>query len=195
MPSTAFVRIRRGEEMNMRLLKTLFVTGALAVAFLNVNTRAERRQEPPSIAFGLARVTVGMTIERVEKNLAESGRHLEPLGDKHSWSVCINNIPMPDCDEGEVVFFDGHVAYAMFQLPVVRTADQLAKEIASAVENMDTNVCVVRNYSSHGTGGGTSGTIFDCGSKSFELMTSENLGDNEHYTNVNITIGAFPHAK
>jgi hypothetical protein len=68
----------------------------------------------------------------------------------------------------------------------------LAQEIAGAIENMTTKTCAVRNYSSHGTGGGFSQSIFDCGSKSFNVMTVETLGTNERYTHVEITIGAIP---
>lgn len=71
-------------------------------------------------------------------------------------------------------------------------AVELAQEIAGAVENMATKTCTLANYSSHGTGGGAFQTIFDCGSKSFNVMTVETLGTNERFTLVGITIGAIP---
>jgi hypothetical protein len=77
-------------------------------------------------------------------------------------------------------------------LPTARNAAELAQELAGAVENMQTKACVVRNYTSHGTGGGVSQTIFDCGSKSFDVMTVETLGTDERYSNVEITIGSIP---
>ena len=82
--------------------------------------------------------------------------------------------------------------YAAFQLPVAHNAVELAQEIAGAIENMATKSCTVANYSSHGTGGGFSQVIFNCGSKNFDVMTVETLGTNERYTFVEITIGAIP---
>jgi len=178
----------------MNLLKALAVTGAIA-AVLGLNMEAQRKQEPPSIEFGAAQVSLGMTVEQVEKNLAESARHIEFMTDKHTALVRINNAPVPSGDEGQVTFFDGRVAYAAFHFPDAHDADQLAQEIAGAVENMDAKVCAVSNYSSHGTGGVLSQTIFDCGSKSFNVMITETLGHKERYTHVEITIGAIPRSK
>jgi hypothetical protein len=133
-----------------------------------------------------------MTVEQVQKVLAESARHIEFMSDKHTALVRINNAPVPNGDEGQVTFFDGRVVYAAFHFPDAHAADHLAQEIAGAVESMDTKVCAVSNYSSHGTGGSLSETIFDCGSKSFNVMTTESLSHNERYTHVEITIGAIP---
>ena len=63
----------------------------------------------------------------------------------------------------------------MFLAPTPHNAKELAHEVAGAVETMDTKLCALRNYSSHGTGGGLSEAIFDCGSN----------------TNVEITIGVL----
>ncbi|HXM93142.1 MAG TPA: hypothetical protein VOA64_02635 [Candidatus Dormibacteraeota bacterium] len=178
----------------MSLLKASAVIGAIAV-FLGLNMEAQRKQERPSIDFGGAQVSLGMTLEEVEKNLAANARHIEFMTDKHTALVRINNAPVPSGDEGQVTFFDGHVAYAAFHFPDAHNADQLAQEIAGAVENVDTKVCTVSNYSSHGTGGALSQTIFDCGSKSFNVMTTEILGHNERYTHVEITIGAILRSK
>jgi hypothetical protein len=178
----------------MNLLKALAVIGAIP-AVLGLNMEAQRKQEPPSIEFGGAQVSLGMPLEQVEKALAERARHLEFMSDKHTALVRINNAPVPNGDEGQVTFFDGRAVYAAFHFPDARTADELAQEIAGAVENMTTKVCAVSNYSSHGTGGSLSQSIFDCGSKSFDVMTTEALGHNERYTHVEITIGAIPHAK
>jgi prepilin-type processing-associated H-X9-DG protein len=167
------------------------MTGVVAT-FLGLNVEAQRGQQPPSIGFGGAQVSLGMTVEQVEKNLAASARHIEFMSDKHTAVVRVNNAPVPSGDEGQVTFFDGHVAYAAFQFPATHDAVRLAQEIAGAVENMDAKVCAASNYSSHGTGGGFSQTIFDCGSKSFNVMTVETLGANERYTHVEITIGGIP---
>ena len=178
----------------MNLLRALVVIGAIA-AVLCLNMKAQRKQEHASIEFGGAQVSLGMTVEQVEKNLAENARHIEFATDKHTALVRINNAPGYSGHEGQVTFFDGRVAYAAFHFPDAHDADQLAQEIAGAVDNMDTKVCAASNYSSHGTGGSLSETIFDCGSKSFDVITTEALGHNERYTHVEITIGAIPHTK
>lgn len=175
----------------MRLLRALVVAGAVA-SLLGPNVEAQRRQQPPSIEFGGAHVSLGMTVEQVEKNLVESARHIEFMSDKHTALVRINNAPVPAGDEGQITFFDGRVVYAAFQFPWTHDAVELAQEIAGAVENMPTKTCTLANYSSHGTGGGFSQTIFDCGSKSFNVMTVETLGTNERDTYVEISIGAIP---
>jgi len=175
----------------MRMLRALVVSGMVAT-FLGLNSEGQRRQGSPSIEFGGAQVSLGMTVEQVEKNLAESARHVQFLIDKHTALVRVDNVSLPAGDEGQVTFFDGRVVYAAFQFPVARNADELAKEIAGAIENMATKTCTVANYSSHGTGGGFSQVIFDCGSKSFNVMTVESLGTDEHYTHVEITIGVIP---
>jgi hypothetical protein len=178
----------------MNLLKALVVMGAI-VAALGLSMEAEQKQEPVSIEFGGAQVSLGMTVEQVEKNLAESGRHIELLTDKHTALVRVNNAAGYSGHEGQVTFFDGRVAYAAFHFPDAHDADQLAREIAGAVDSMETKVCAASNYSSHGTGGSLSETMFDCGSKSFDVMTTETLGHNERYTHVEMTIGAVPHTK
>lgn len=179
----------------MTHVKTLAVIGAVAAALLGISNKAERKQEQPSIAFGTAEVSLGMIVEQVEKVLAESARHIELMSDKHTALVRINNVPAPKGHEGQVTFFDGRVVYAAFHFPDAEAADQLAQEIAGAVENMNAKDCAVSNYSSHGTGGSLSQTTFDCGSKSFEVITTEVLGNKQRYTHVEITIGAIPHTK
>jgi hypothetical protein len=175
----------------MRVLGALVMTGVV-VTFLGLNVEAQRRQQPPSIEFGGAQVSLGMTVEQVEKALAESARHIEFMTDKHTALVRVNNAPVPTGDEGQVTFFDGRVVYAAFQFPGTHDAVELAQEVAGAVENMATKTCALANYTSHGTGGEFSETIFDCGSKSFNVMTVETLGSNDRYTHVEITIGAIP---
>jgi hypothetical protein len=178
----------------MNPFKTLALTMAI-LAVLGFSREAQQRQESPFIEFGGAQIALGMTVEQVEKNLAESTRHFEFMTDKHTALVRINNAPASSVNEGQVTFFYGRVVYAAFHFPDADNADQLAQEIAGAVENMETKACTVSNYSSHGTGGGLSQTIFDCGPKSFDVMTTENLGRSERYTHVEITIGAIPRSK
>ncbi|MGC1417043.1 MAG: hypothetical protein WA817_17275 [Candidatus Acidiferrum sp.] len=178
----------------MNLPKSLALIGAIPIV-LAFNMEAQRKQEPPSIEFGGAQISLGMTVEQVQKNLAANARHIELMTDKHTALIRINNAPLPSGSEGQVTFFDGRVAYAAFHFPDAQDADQLAQEIAGAVENMDTEACAISNYSSHGTGGGLSQTIFDCSSKSFDVVTTEILGHSERYTHVEITIGTIPRSK
>ena len=90
----------------------------------------QRKQEPPSITFGGAQVSLGMTVELVEKNLAASTRHIEFLADKRTAVVRLNGASVPNGDEGQVTFADGHLVYAAFNFPVALNADQLAQELA-----------------------------------------------------------------
>ncbi|MGA7908310.1 MAG: hypothetical protein WCA16_12960 [Candidatus Sulfotelmatobacter sp.] len=63
-----------------RVLALVFVA---AVAALALSGEAQRKA--PSIAFGGAQVSLGMTPEQVEENLADASRHIEFLkGDKHT---------------------------------------------------------------------------------------------------------------
>src|SRR6266436_4082244 len=86
----ARARIHCAEASNMNLLKALAVMGAIVVA-LGLSMKAKQKQEPASIEFGGAQVSLGMTVGQVEKNLAEGGRHIELLTDKHTALVRINN--------------------------------------------------------------------------------------------------------
>jgi hypothetical protein len=71
----------------------------------------------------------------------------------------------------------------------VDSADELAQEIAGAVDNMETKTCETSNYSVHGTGGGFSQIISQCGSRRFNVMTVQVLGSPARTVNVNIEIG------
>ncbi len=130
-----------------------------------------------------------MTTEQVKTSLAESARHIEFMSDKQTALVCVNNTPC-DGGQGQVTFLDGRVVYAAFDFPTPRDANEMAQEIAGAVDEMDSKLCGVSNFSGHGTGGGYSQTSFNCGSKGFEVITAEPLGDNKRYApEIKITIG------
>lgn len=172
-------------------IPVLAALGAILVAVLGLATQGQR--SAPSIAFGNAWVSLGMTAEQVEKNLADSGRHIEFMKeDKRSALVLVNGSKPPD-DEGQVYFAGGRLVYAAFDFPGPRDAHELAQELAGAVEGMDSKECRVSNISGHGTGGGYSETRFDCGAKGFEVMTVESLGTNERYApELKITLGEIP---
>jgi hypothetical protein len=175
-------------------LVALIAPGAALILILGISTKAQHTG--PSLAFGTVGVSLGMTPEQVEKNLADAGRHIEFMKqDKHTALVRVNNPTEPYVDEGQVTFFDGRLVYAAFDFPAPRDAHELAQEIAGAVDGMDSKECRVSNFSGHGTGGGYSETRFDCGVKGFEVLTVEPLGTGERYTpQLKMTIGEIPHA-
>jgi hypothetical protein len=168
----------------MNLIKVLAL--ACVVALLAREESAQRKQEPPSIAFGMAKVSLGMTVEQVQESLSGAARHIQFLPDKKTSLVCRNG---DDDTEGQVTFSGGRAIYAQYQMPNVHSADELAQEIAGAVDNMETKTCEASNYSAHGTGGGFSQVIFECGSRRFNVMTSQILGSSTRTINVNIEIG------
>jgi hypothetical protein len=185
----------------MTMTRLLAVFGAVALT-AGLHADAQRKPEPPSIDFGGAQVLLGMTVEQVEKNLTQSARHIQFVPDTQTAIIRTNGA---NESEGQVNFDGGHVVYAAFDFPTPHNANELAQEIAGAVETMDTRftsptgqqakMCAVRNYSSHGAGGGFSEIIVDCGSKGFHVMTYEILGNSERHTSAEITIGVLADSK
>jgi hypothetical protein len=170
----------------MRLTKALAVAGAVALV-AGFSTDAQRQQEQPSITFGRARVSLGMTAEQVTARLAEAARHLKFMSDKQTALVYRDGVS--DDIDGQVTFAGGRVIYAAYQMPNVRDADELVQEIAGAVESMDTKTCTLLNYSAHGTGGGFSETSVQCGSQRFNVRATQVLGNRVRKTNVEIEMG------
>lgn len=169
-------------------IKTMaFISAVVLTAGMNGGLQPKQRQ--PSIAFGRTTISLGMTVEEVQKRLAESGRHLQFLDDKVTGLVQTSVEKTPDENEGQVTFSRGRAVFAQYQMPNVRTADDLAQEIAGAVDSMETKTCEASNYSAHGTGGGFSQTNFYCGSRRFNVMTSQVLGSSTRTISVNIEIG------
>jgi hypothetical protein len=171
----------------MSLIKNAVLICALAGATVAASGQ-QQKQEPPTIEFGTSRVSLGMTVQQVEESLAGNERQMQFLPDKVTALVYRNGAS--DDTEGQVTFAGGRAVYAAFQFPVTRDANELAQEIAGAVDSMETKVCETSNFSSHGTGGGHSDVVFDCGSKRFTVMTVEILGSSERHTHVEITIGS-----
>lgn len=161
---------------------------ALAVTFVAVIAVTQRTQEQPSINFGAARISLGMTVEEVDKRLADANQHLKFFPpDKETGLVYVNGTT--DDMEGQVTFSSGHTIYAAYQMPNAQDADELAQEIAGAVDSMETKTCVASNYSAHGTGGAFSQSTFECGSRRFNVMTTQILGSNVRNTSVEIEVG------
>jgi hypothetical protein len=169
----------------MTFSKPFTLVGALAL-LTGLNGAPQRPQAQPTISFGTAVISLGMTVEQVEQHLAQAALHTKPLSeDKNNVLVYLNG----GNSEGQIAFGNGHVVYADYQMPVVNSADELAQEIAGAVDSMETKTCAVSNYTAHGTGGGFSQSIFECGSKRFNVMTVQEFGSSPRAVNVNIEIG------
>ena len=170
----------------MSLIKTFALVGAVAL-IPGIKGEAQRAQVQPSITYGMAKISLGMTVEQVEQHLAESARHIKKGSDKDTELVFTNGESSDF--EGQITFASGRVIYADYHMPVAHSADELAQEIAGAVENMETRTCETSNYSAHGTGGGFSQIIFQCGLRRFNVMTVQALGSAVRTVNVNIEIG------
>ena len=171
----------------MTFSKPFTFLGTLAL-LTGLNGAPQHPQAQPTIGFGTAGISLGMTVEQVEQQLAQAARHTKPLsGDKNSVLVCLNRDATDF--EGQITFRNGHVVYADYQTPAANSADDLAQEIAGAIESMETKTCTVSNYTAHGTGGGFSQSIFACGAKRFNVMTVQELGSTVRRVNVNIEIG------
>jgi hypothetical protein len=171
---------------SMSLIKTFALVGTIAVATW-LSGAAQRTQGQPSIGYGTAKVSLGMSVEQVQQHLAEANRHIKTLSDKDTALVYQNGESVDF--EGQITFGSGHVIYADYHMPVANSADELAQEIAGAVDNMETKTCEASNYFAHGTGGGFSQSIFECGSRRFNVMTVQTLGSSVRTVNVNIEIG------
>lgn len=116
-----------------------FVTGvamcALALAF---NGHSQEPQERPFITYGMAKVSVGMTVEQVQQSLAGAPRHIRILPDHQDTAIVyMNTQSEPHGDEGEIIFANSSVKWAAYQMPVVSSADELAQAIAGAVESVE----------------------------------------------------------
>ena len=166
----------------MTPIRFLAAIGVLALA-TGLEGAAQRKPEQPWLEFGGAKISLGMTIEQVQEQLSGAGWHIQILADKKTAMVDRN------ADSGQVRFSDGRAIYAEYQMPEVQSADELAQEIAGAVDSMETKTCAASNSSSHGTGGGVSQSIFECGPRSFNIQTLEVFGSSRRTVNVNIQIG------
>jgi hypothetical protein len=170
----------------MSLIKVLAAVGAI-IFCAGLNTPAQRSQEQAFMTYGQARITLGMTVEQVEQHLSEAARHIRFLSDKETSLVYQNGVT--DDFEGQITFGGGHVIYADYHLPNAKTADELAQEIAGAVDSMETKTCTISNYAAHGTGGGHSESLFECGSRRFSVFTLQTLGSSVRTINVDLEIG------
>jgi hypothetical protein len=168
------------------LTKMLALVGAIAFG-TGLGRPAQRPQERAFMTYGLARISLGMTVEQVEQHLAAAGRHIQFLSDKETAIVYRNGIT--DDDEGQITFGGGHVIYASNQMPNVVTADELAQEIAGAVDNMETKTCTISNYAAHGTGGGFSESTFECGPRRFNVFSMQTLGSHARTISLTLEVG------
>jgi hypothetical protein len=171
----------------MRVTRLLAL--AVVVVMSALQGTAQRGQQEPSIRYGLSTISLGMTLAQTQQSLSSSGRHLEQLQgdpDKATWIVSTN---ARKNDEGQVTIRNGKVVYADYTMPDARDADELGQEIAGAIESMSTKTCQAQNYSSRGTGGNFSQSIFSCGLQRFDIQTAQVIGS-PRQVNVNIRIGS-----
>src|SRR5579862_129971 len=160
----------------------------VAPIMLLCTSLAATARNAPSMPYGRTTISLGMTFDQVQRRLSDGGRHIKMLDDKVTALV----YPNGSVDaEGQITFRAGQVIYADYQMPNVHTADDLAQEIAGAVDSMENKVCMLSNFSSHGTGGSHSEIIFKCGLKRFVVYTGQLLGSNTRIISVHLEIGGF----
>jgi hypothetical protein len=167
---------------------------ALALAgavFLVVTlSLAAQRAQQPSLNFGSANISLGMTVQEAQTLLTEARQHFRFIRDEPLALRTLTIGSDEGGDEGgQITFSDGRAVFVEYQMPTAHSADALAQEIAGAVDSMETKTCSVSNYSAHGTGGVFSQSIFQCGPKTFNVMTTQLLGSTARDVNVTIEIG------
>ena len=169
----------------MNPIRVLAVTGVVVLA-ATLGLAAQRVQQP-SLNFGAANISLGMTLQEAQNLLTGAGQHIHFIPDEKPPV----RTAMIDEDDyyGQVTFWDGRVVFVKYQMPVAHNPDELAQEIAGAVDSMETKTCSASNYSSHGTGGGFSESIFQCGPKRFSVTTTQVLRSGVRDINVSIQIG------
>jgi hypothetical protein len=155
-----------------------------------VNLQSQRKEEPASLEIDGARIQLGMTQEQVMTALNKNGMKLRFLSDGHTALVERKDAPPNVYDsDSQITFYDGRAAFVSFQFPEAHSAVQLAQEIAGAIEAVEGKNCSLENFSAHGTGGGHSDVVANCGPKTITIMTMEPL-NGERTTHVEITIGS-----
>lgn len=165
--------------------RALALAGAVILA-VTLSLAAQRAQQP-SLNFGSANISLGMTVQEAQTLLTEAGRHFQFIRDEPPplRTLTIDG----GSDGGQITFSDGRAVFVEYQMPVAHSADALAQEIAGAVDSVETKTCSISNYSAHGTGGGFSQSIFQCGPKTFNVRTTQLLGSSVRDANVTIEIG------
>lgn len=166
----------------MRRHSPLLAVALVSTGFMGCSPSGP--QEQPSVSFGASRIYLGMAKEEVQRRLAESARHIVvqtglPAGDQHlSWATVVRNSTSgpDDSDEGVITFRDERVTSAGLSMPAPQDADELAEEIANAVEGMQVKTCIVENSRNASTRAGLEETRvltrFRCGSQYLGITTS-----------------------
>ena len=122
-------------EGTMTILKFLTLVSAALLLPAWSNDMAQEVHSQPSISFGTASISLGMTVEQVQSALSGSGMHLKYLTAGGAESSTRQSNPKTreetsivyrnsDEDEGQITFSSGRVVYAQFQMPVVQSADE-----------------------------------------------------------------------
>src|SRR5437870_4431158 len=138
--------LEKGQPMRRRFVFALVVSIGMAVV---AYATAQRSQEQAALTYGDGTISLGMTVEEVEQRLSDSGRHIQFLPDKVTSLVRLNGTT--GATEGRIIFTNSRVVYADYHVANVSTAEDLAEEIARAVETTNRATCVASLASSHGT--------------------------------------------
>ncbi len=168
----------------------MFMAAWLVVCF-SAQCGAQQRERQVSIEFGGARIALGMTVEEVQASLAKNGRQPNFLSDGQTATVALIGSAEPYGGEGQITFHNRRAVYAAYQFPETSDAVVLAQELEGAIESVEGSNCLLRNFTSHGTGGGHSDSIAYCGSRTIVVMTVEPLGSGNRSTHVEIEIGSL----
>jgi hypothetical protein len=177
----------------MKAYQYIAITSGIALAAVFTLaagfTLAAQRVQQPSIAFGPAAISLGMTLPEVQQALSKAGQNMNLQSDEKPpmQTVMVENTD----DGGQITLSNGRVVYAQYQMATAQSADELAQEIAGAVDNVETKTCVISNYSAHGTGGSFSQIIFQCGVKQINVMSTQTLGSSARRVHVNIQLGKY----
>lgn len=175
----------------MRLTRALAIASSMALASWSMGC-AQRKQEQPSITFGTARISLGMTMEEVKQRLSEAAMHIDFKSPDKNMAYVIRNGELYGLDGG-ITFHDGYVIDAVLSMPNAKSAEDLAEQISNAVNNMETKLCTA---SSNRTGTsesavsvGTLQTSFVCGSRRIGLLTMRVWTPNHETTTTTVSVG------
>ncbi len=184
--SQVFTHRSLARRANYKKPSTLSAVLGVAILASTLALAAQRAQQP-SLNFGSANISLGMTVQEAQQLLTDAGQHFQFIRDE---APPMRTLTIDGGDSGgQITFSGGRAIYVQYEMPITRNVDALAQEIAGAVDSMETKTCSVSNYSAHGTGGGVSQSIFRCGPKTFSVMTTRVLGSNVRDVNVTIEIG------
>jgi hypothetical protein len=187
-------RIR--EEGRIVLIRTSAALTATLAAWLAGCKHQPREQA--SINFGTAKISLGMTKAQAERSLSAAARHIEFVNAGGQSKATVVRDGQPNDFNQSITFRDDIVVDAVSLMPTPNSVDELAEQIATAVDNMETKSCSAatdRSRTLSGTGEGRFLMIrFTCGTQRISLNTIKlSLPNHESVsTSVGIAIGQAP---